>query len=227
MKNIVIICSIFFLLGSSCKKNKDTITNQTVSGMVYNQCTDSGLAGVNVYLKINKDNQTVKNYETVSGINGAFSFTNAEMHSNTDYTYAIYIPSKSGTNGAGGTEVGFNGTSLSFNNSEANTFFQPRVTPKFLDFCFAISPAVVIVNPDSLVISFKQNVFHKNIPDLPYASYRIHSQMQNGITNCTFGNYPMGLWSITIDKWKSGLHTTTYDSLYLGWGATKTYTANW
>lgn len=41
------------------------------------------------------------------------------------------------------------------------------------------------------------------------------------------GNYPMGKYIIDIDKWISGVHTTSKDSIYLGWGAIKTHTINW
>jgi hypothetical protein len=41
------------------------------------------------------------------------------------------------------------------------------------------------------------------------------------------GNYPMGKYIIDMDIWKSGVHTTKKDSVYLGWGANTTYTINW
>ncbi len=43
MKNILFLILLVLLFTSSCKKNNDdTITKQNITGMVYNQCTDSG-----------------------------------------------------------------------------------------------------------------------------------------------------------------------------------------
>ncbi len=215
---------LILFLANSCRKEDDTVSTQTISGMVYNQCTDSGLANVQVFLKINKDNSPFQSLETTSGINGTFSFSNVDIHSNSKFTYAIYIPSKSGI---GGGETGFNGTTLSFNNNESSIFFKTRVTPKFLliNVSTIYSNSVSNLN-DSIVLIFSQKTFHKNIVDLPYTfgggTYGII-----GNSNYSQGNYPMGLYNIAIDKWKNGIHTNTQDSIYLGWGATKPYTVNW
>lgn len=227
-KLIVISCITFLFLFTNCKKDAgDTITSQAINGMVYNQCTDSGLAGVTVYLKISKDNSELKSYQTVSGVNGNFSFGSVDIHNNSAYSYAINIPSKSGDGATTPEYCGFIGTTVTFTKDEVKTFFQPRVIPSFLNWCFVVSPVTNIGYPDSLYISFQQKVYHKNAPAFPYSSKRTQSDLQNGFVNCTFGNYPMGLWNIRINKWKSGIYTVINDSIYIGWAATKTYTINW
>lgn len=222
MKNIIFIFLALFLFACG-KKEKDIVTHHDLKGMVFNQCTDLGLAGVNVSLNIN-DSKNISSYGTISDLNGEFAFPNTLIHSSSKYSYAISIPSKSGI---GGTEVGFNGTTMYFNSNEADTYFKPKVTPKFLNWCFQITPTVFISAPDSIIVTFQQNIFHKNVPELPYKSKQTQTDLQNGFLNCTFGNYPMGLWNIIINKWKSGIYTTSIDSIYLPWGSTKTYTINW
>jgi hypothetical protein len=223
MKIKYLLYILLFSILFSCKKDADEISKQTISGMVYNQCTDSGMANVEVFLKINRDNSSIQSIKTVSGLDGLFSFPNIDLHKNDKYSYVIFIPSKSGINGGGGTEVGFNGSSIGFKFSEASTFFKPKVIPCFFSLCYESNIEFPILGPDSLYIYFEQKIYHKNIPYMPY-----NGTISNNSTiyMCT-QNYPMGLWNVTIDKWKGGLHTTELDSIYLDWGATKTYTFNW
>lgn len=222
MKIILFILSTTLIIFCSCKKDKDVIALHTINGMVFNNCTDSGLENVTVYLNIN-DGKSTSSRQTISDSNGNFSFDGVSIHSSSKYSYAIYIPSKSGINGGGGTEVGFNGTTLNFNYDEVDMFFKPRVTPKFLFLCYQSNATFPIMQPDSLDIYFEQKTFHKNVPLLPYSGVIYNN---SNISSCS-SNYPMGKWNFIIKKWKSGVYTTTIDSIYLGWGSTTTYTINW
>jgi hypothetical protein len=213
---IFICVSLFF---TACKKDKDTVTLKNINGIVFNNCTDSGLANVTVYLQ---DGQGL-NLSTVSDANGNFSFNSVQIHSDNKYSYRLYIPSKSGTGATTPEYCSFTGESLSFTKDETNTFFKPRVTPGFLYLCYTSNIIFPIVQPDSLNIYFEQKTFHKNVPNLPYSGKIINS---SNISSCS-SNYPMGWWVFSTQKWKSGNYTFYKDSLYIGWGGTKTYTINW
>ena len=98
-ENYILGILLLLFLVSACRKEADNVTQQAINGMVYNQCTDSGLANIPVYFQIYEDNNLIQNTGTTSGINGAFSFANMGIHSNSKYSYSIYIPSKSGIGG--------------------------------------------------------------------------------------------------------------------------------
>ncbi len=212
---------IFILsLFTYCKKEKDIISTHTIKGMVYNTCTDSGIANVVVYLK----DGLGLDIAALSDGNGNFEFSSVKIHSSSKYNYALYIPSKSGIGATTPNYAGFNGTTLSFNANEADVFFKPRVTPKYLFFCIDFVNNVNIPASDSIKLYYYQKVFHKNLPELPYDG----SVDKAGIFDPGCGsNYPMGLWNIVIDKWKNNTHTTVYDSIYIDWASSKTYTVNW
>ena len=189
--------------------------------MVFNNCTDSGLANVTVFLE---DGQGL-NLSTVSGANGNFSFDNVKMHSNAKHDYVIYIPSKSGTNATTFEYCGFDGTRMYFNHDEADIFFMPRVKPFYLFFTVYCKPLNISSQSDSIVFHSYQYVLHKNKPSDVYywggGGYGDRQYSNNG------GGYPMGKYIIEMDIWKSGVHTTRKDSVYLGWGANTSYTINW
>ncbi len=228
MKKLITVSFLFFLvLFTNCKKEKDVVTEQTVNGMVYNQCTDSGLAGVTVFIKIYKDNSEFNSYQTISGSGGNFSFNCVNIYNSTKYSYALKIPSKSGIGATTIEYCGFIGTTISFTKDESNTFFKPKVIPTFLNLSVfhTYSGSVTNLN-DSIQTVFTQLVYHKNIPTLPF-SFGGGTYGTIGSSNYSIGNYPMGFWNITIDKWKGGIHTTKNDSIYLGWASSKTYSVNW
>ncbi len=214
---IVTVCIFFF---AHCKKDTDTVTQHDIKGMVYNNCTDSGLANVTVFFK---DGQGLNSSVVSDGV-GNFNFPNVSINDNSKYTYSIYIPSKSGIGATTPEYCGFNGTTLGFNYNEADMFFKPRVTPKYLYFCMDFNPSVTIPNGDSISVYYYQKTFHKNVPTLPYDG----TVGKYGIYDPGCGsNYPMGLWHLEIKKWKSSVYTFVKDSVYLTWGANTTYTINW
>ncbi len=220
MKLILNIFICIFLFFTACKKNKDIVATKNINGMLFNNCTDSGLANVTVFLQ---DGQGL-NLSTVSGANGNFSFNNVQIHSNAEYNYVIYIPSKSGTNATTFEYCGFDGTRLYFNNDEADIFFKPRVTPSYLFFTVYCNKIPFTNTNDSIIFYCNNYTFHKNVPNYPYGwggGYGDHIYFDN------VGNYPMGKYNIDIDIWKSGVHTTKKDSVYLSWGANTSYTINW
>ncbi len=81
---ITIIACLFIF--ACCKKDKDQIILHDIKGMVYNNCTDSGLANVTVYLKDGKG----LNLSTVSDAVGNFIFRGVDIHSSSQYNYNIY-----------------------------------------------------------------------------------------------------------------------------------------
>ena len=214
----LVLCVILF---AACKKDKDTVATKNINGMVYNNCTDSGLANVTVFLQ---DGQGL-NQSTVSGADGNFSFNNVQIHSNSKYEYVIYIPSKSGDGAKTFEYCGFDGARMYFNHDEADVFLKPRVTPRFLLFTIYCNKSPITNVSDSVRFYCTNYTFHKNVTNNPYrwggGGYGLGSYTNNG------GNYPMGKYIIDIDIWNSGVHTTKKDSVYLDWGANKTYTINW
>lgn len=221
MSKVIISIAVFFLFAHCRKKEKDEITQHNIKGMVYNNCTDSGLANVTVYLK---DGQGL-NLSTVSDAGGNFIFPAVTIHSSSKYTYNIYIPSKSGDNATTFEYCRFIGTTLLFNYNEAGLFFKPRVQPGCLFYKIFCTPIPITNATDSIRYHIYQYTLHKNVPEAGYTMGG--GGYGSGITWGNFGGYPMGKHIIEMDIWRNGVNTTKKDSVYLSWGADKTYTINW
>jgi len=222
---IIIVTLIFGFFFYQCRKDKkDEITMQNLNGMVFNNCTDSGFAGVKVYFQTIKDNSVISSRETISELGGNFSFSNAEIHSNEEYRYAMYIQSKSGIGATSPEYSLFNGTTMYFKKDQTSTFFKPRVTPGFFKLRVAYQGTCNLT--DTVNPTFTQNTFHKNDPSIPY-EFTLGTNGSAPNTIVSNDNYPMGKYSIKIVKFKNNAYTTTYDSIYLGAADTKTYTINW
>ncbi len=224
MKHFILILTSSLIFFASCKKDKDMVTTHTVKGMVFNNCTDSGLANVTVYLNIS-DGKNTNETQTISDAQGNFTFDNVQIHSASNYTYAIYIPSKSGINGGGGTEVGFQGANLYFNYDEADAFLKPRVKPSYFSCTIYCIPIPIKTQYDTIIFHAYNYTLHKNRPTDVY--YWGGGGIGNDPSSPNHSSYPMGKYNIEMDIWKSGLHTHRKDSIYLGWGANTTYTINW
>jgi hypothetical protein len=221
---ILVVCGALLIFVSCREDKKDTITRHRIHGMVFNNCTDSGLAGVKVFLQTFKDDKTlVLQRETISQEGGKFEFLEAEIHSSNQYNYALHIESKSGTAAQTPEHCGFDGTTMYFDNNEVNLEFKPRVTPRFLFLCYATDIVFPVKQPDSIHIFFQQRTFHQNVPTLPYSGKITNNTVLGGCT----GNYPMGWWHFDVQRWRNGSYTRNYDSLYLGWADTKTYSVTW
>jgi hypothetical protein len=221
--NIYLFALLFITACSKCKK--DIIIEKSIKGMVYNDCTDSGLAAVPVYFQTLKKGSLNNSVETISGVNGSFNFSNAQIHDNDDYSYAIHIPSKSGGISATYTEVAFNGTTMYFSKDQSEEFLRPHVRPSFLKLTL-ICQTLPGSPQDSIYFVLSQLTYHKNKPDMPFelpgGAFGDKSQYFN-----EYVHYPMGLYTITIDKWKSGIHTKDTQTVYIEWGGNRTYTLNW
>ena len=193
--------------------------------MVFNNCTDSGLANVTVFLQDGKG----LNLSRVSGANGNFSFNNVQIHSNTKYEYNLYIRSKSGgvNYPLSLSEIGITGTRMFFKHTEADMFFKARVTPRYLILNLFCNKSPITGPNDSIMFFFTNNIFHKNVSASPYMFGGGGFYGTNSYNIGNIGNYPMGKYNIDIDKWVSGVHTSLKDSIYLGWGAITSYTINW
>ena len=156
---------------NSCKKDSDTdkVTTQTIHGQVYNLCTDSGLANVTVYLKI--QGPSPSSLQTVSGTNGNFTF-NVPVHSSDDYTYELYIPSLSGI--GGGPEVGFDGCDGYVIKSNVNQSQLLCVVPHAKNWNIYLPYNAHFTTNDTISLIIQQNTFHKNVPNGVYQLIEIN-----------------------------------------------------
>lgn len=224
---ILVVCSVFLGIAACRDGKKDVITKHTIRGTVFNNCTDSGLAGVKVFLQtFKKDKALVQQRETVSGEGGKFEFRDAEIHSSDEYSYALHMESKSGTSAKTPEHAGFDGTTMYFNSNEVNIDFILKVTPRFLFFTLVFDKQSGVSINDSIRLNYRQEIFHKNVANLPYSLFA----KCNGTTltqKGTISGFPMGTWAIEFDKWVGGAHQTVYDSVYIGWADTKLYTVTW
>jgi len=231
----VILLSLYF---AACRKDKphitlnepaaaDIIEKKDINGMVFNTCTDSGLAGIKVYLKMYYQKKQISEYSTLSGTSGKYTFTAVEMHSDPDYEQVIYIASKSGDNAKNFETCGIRGTSMWFKFEESDIFMKPRVVPKFIYIAFYFPRQQTTVSSDSIIARCEQRVYHKNVPDYPYKFGDGAIGIEKGTYPKRIGNYPMGLYHIVVDKWVSGVHTQWKDSLFTNYGDTAAYVVHW
>ena len=212
--------------GPGGPKKNDSIIYQDVRGMVFNNCTDSGIAGIPVFLNVFYQKKLFKKYETVSAVNGEYYFLNAELHSDRQYEYSIYIPSKPGDFAKDFETCGIRGTNMIFSLEEADIYMKPRVVPKFIYMNIYFTRHSTGPETDTVKVKFEQSTYHKNVPDYPHAfsgdAYGSLKYFRGGVRN-----YPMGLYDVTIDTWKGGLHERKYDKLYIPYGDTAAYVVHW
>jgi hypothetical protein len=76
-----------------------------------------------------------------------------------------------------------------------------------------------------MIYTIYQNTLHKNNSGATYT--RSGEGYGSNVSWSNLGGFPMGKQIIQIDMWKSSVHTTKKDSVYLTWGANKTYTITW
>jgi hypothetical protein len=208
------------------KEIKDSVIIKDVKGMVFNTCTDSGLAGIKVFLKMYHRRKLIREFNVISGEGGKYLFKDVEMHSHPDFEQAIFIQSKPGDLAKDFETCGIRGTSMWFKFDEADIFMQPRVVPKFIYIAFYFPRHHVTTASDSIIARFAQNTYHKNVPDYPY-SFNAGSTGDRSTSRWGIGNYPSGLYHIVVDKWISGVHTQSRDSIYTRYGDTAAYVLKW
>ena len=237
MKHLNFYIVIFLVVAcfQQCRKdplhsnspNKDSVVVKDIRGMVFNTCTDSGMAGIKVYLKMYYRKKQVKEFTTVSGASGSYTFTNISMHSDPDYEQAIHIPSKSGDHAKDFESCGIRGTSMWFSFQETDIVMKPQIVPKFIYFAFYFPREQTTVASDSIIASCEQRTYHKNVPDYPYKFGAGSFGIDKGSYPKRVGNYPMGLYHIIVEKWVGGVHTQWKDSVYTQYGDSAKYVVRW
>jgi hypothetical protein len=222
MRQLLFFLVILFL--TSCGK-KDVSRNQVISGNVRNNCTGSGFADVTVNFICTQKKSLGKSetsiLSTKTNANGDFNFT-TDVNTSGKCSYAIDIP------GYSNAQTEFYGIRADIEANRFSEFQQFGVSASFSN-CFITLPSgIAVLSPDTFTLSFKQPVLHFYEPSrLWTAIYYPRFLNAGSMYSPNFGNYPMGWWQITLDKTKSGVHTVTQDSIYLGMGASATYVIPW
>jgi hypothetical protein len=222
MKHFVLYFLILFSV-YSCKK--DTITNYSVNGQVYNLSTDSGITNVTVFLNMYSSSGN-SSLSTTSGANGNFSFNNVPVHSNSDYTYSLNIPS----NSAGGYKPAIDGSTINIDKSKINQKQILNVVPRTASWKLHFPAGTHIAITDTFKLTIQQNIVHANLPSWNYKLIEgdcptYPPPTSNYIDNV--GSYWMGRWYSRLDRTQNGLHIIKTDSFYIGWGAYQTDTIPW
>lgn len=200
------------------QKDVDTISTQTIHGQVFNVCTDSGLANIPVYLQENGTNIA----QTVSGANGNFSFANAKTHSSGDYNYALCVYSH------GAASPAIDGASVPVMNFPTTLNYVVKVRTRLYSWSTYFKNTTFLPT-DTFSYVVQQNVFHKNVPydnSWMVSQGSVCSYCPTNILD-DMSNFPSGMWRVTLNRTKNGVHTTQTDSFYVGWGVTKTDTLLW
>ena len=217
IKFILVVTLLLTFCVRKSMDNKHPVSKETIRGMVINNCTDSGLAGAEVLLKISDKDGLVFQTKTLSDNNGEFAFPDIEIDHSNDYTNSVQIPNS--------TQPELNGTTMYFEAEQSAVYMNARVSPKFA-FLNTMCQNNFIDPNDSIKIKYHQKVFARNVPGMPNTFFSgEHGSVETSIKG--MNSFPMGLYNITIYKWRGGSYSVTFDSIYMGWGDTKTYTVNW
>jgi hypothetical protein len=229
MKKIALLV-VFSLILICCRKKgidaEDKAGYVVVNGIVFNTCTDSGLANIKVYFLTFKEQKKVgEGSETVSDNGGNFKFPQMKIFEGDAYSYIIYIKTIGGDNAPQPEYTRFDGITIVIDKNDVSKFVTAKVTPGFFR-CHTAYTSQVLDPNDSIHLKFQQKTFMKNVPDLPNAFYSASNGMA-GTGTLTASNFPMGFYDITINKWRNGTHTISYDSIYLGMAEEKIKYINW
>lgn len=161
--------------------------------------------------------------------NGNFSFSGIDIHKNSKYAYSIYIEDK---NRYLSKQYGHSG--LDPIELDKDKILEPKqlgVIGSFSRCILSLPPGVFIAPPDSFTLRFQQPVLHGYEPNRIYEAVFYPRNLNTGTGSSAYspswGDYPMGMWHITFDKIKNGLHTVTKDSIYLDMGEVTTYQLPW
>jgi len=206
------------LLFTNCGK-KDVTKNLIVSGNVRNNCTGGPFAGVKVKFTTTHEKYFGKTESSTlissTDNNGNFSFSNLEINNNSKYKYFLSIDTYS--------NYDYEFFGISPQELDKNTISNPYqigVSASFKALTIQLPQGLSVTPPDSFAILLEQRSLHK------YEPWRIWAlEFKNDYG--TIHNYPMGWWHITLNKTKSGISSTIYDSIYVDMGSTATYTIPW
>ncbi len=214
--NSLLIIAVLLLL-NACQKD-DITTNVTVKGNVRNNCTGKGFANVEVQFLIKQGG--VNTILTTTDANGNFSFSGIDIHSSSKYSYALNIETHSYY------DYNFYGIGpIEIDKNQITNFNQFGVSASFKLCTFYLPTGTLITPPDTFTVKLEQRILHSYEPNRIWAGNVTPGSFLTG--NPNFGNYPMGLWHITLDKTKGGVHSIVYDSIYLDMGATANYNVPW
>ncbi|OFY82247.1 MAG: hypothetical protein A3F72_09450 [Bacteroidetes bacterium RIFCSPLOWO2_12_FULL_35_15] len=220
---------IFTLFFTTCKKDEeaDYIKKETIRGNVRNDCTGKGFANVEVKLlerhEKGHNNVEVTSYSYTTDTSGDFIFKDIDIHSSSKYSYAEFIESHYTPDytfiGVGPLEI---------EKSHMSVFNQIGLNATFNICVLHLPPAAIIISPDTFTITLEQRIFHSYRPEMIYKlnwPSNLFPSPPNNYLN--FGGHAMGLWHITFDKTKGGVHSVINDSIYLGMGDTAHYNIPW
>src|ERR1035437_1944679 len=158
-KNYFPLVLLLLILASACKKKEDdTITsNVIVHGNVRNNCTGNGFANVQVKFLTMKDNTTSSSIASTTDVNGDFTFSGLNIHSNGKYSYELYIENKDSYLSG---EYGPSGIDVVIDKDKLSNFQQLGISASF-KLCSIILPTGISVSPpDSFALQLEQRTLH-------------------------------------------------------------------
>lgn len=222
--NIIIYIYVVFNFLSCKKEEKDKIIPTSFNGSVYNLCNDSLMPNILVNLICENPNSN-SIYSTTSDNNGNFVFSEIPVNQNDKYIYKLYIKGKSGIE-----DVAFTGTTVFIDKSNTSQNYSLKVIPAFDSLTLEIFPSVYISNPDTFYIIAEQKTLMKNSSVMSSTFVVSSKYLQAGYphySSVTIGDYPMGKWHFTINKYKNGVYSIIKDSIYVASGKNNTFFVPW
>jgi hypothetical protein len=224
---------LFFLsLLLSCDKDKekDEVSVHTIYGYVRNNCTGGPFPDVEVILTINNGSTQKSKTDSL----GNFSFPNVAVHSHSKYKYYLSVDSYTNysinENGYSQINYEFYGIGKQeLNKNEIGNKYTIGLSASCKLLYLYIPDGIQINSPDSFVFYQQQKVLHYYEPNRIWESTAFSYDGISYLSNesAYIGNHPMGLWHITVKKWKDGVYSEVQDSIYMDKGETKIYTIPW
>jgi len=215
-KEIIIL---FFVIINWCCNKDDLHKNVEIKGNVLNICTGKGSENLTVKFHHVKNNKIIKEIPVITDQTGNFSFV-TDIYTSDNYTYILSIP------GYSNYDTEFFGDQIYINKNNLNGLNQLYIWALFKKIIIHLPEGPSISLPDTVIISFTQDIYHKYVPDNPYVfGFATPDFRYDG--KYPMSKYPMGWWNIKIDKTKNGVREIIKDSIYLEMGGTHEYTIQW
>ncbi|MBI4645401.1 MAG: hypothetical protein HY738_02115 [Bacteroidia bacterium] len=219
------LVGIFSILFLGC--NKDDVETINIHGNVFNTCTGLSFPDVEIQFLESREHMfgdsETKIWKSITNENGNFSFSDMNINFDENYSYGFYIQTKGDLNscyfyGIGPFEIDKEKMDINHSIGISATF----------DKCtFYLPENVEIISPDSFIFTLQQRTLHNYEPDRIWQLIWPSSAFGPPYYRWYFGMYPMGLWHITLDKYKEGVHSVVYDSIYLDMCDTASYVIPW